>query len=346
MLRIEMNSNNLVLGKTRVGKSYSAAIPIIRQMNASYVVTDPLGTIFREVGEDLIKNRYDVRVLDLCDMKNSWCYNPFLYIRDIRSADTIVESIIRNTPSATPKFIMAERMLLAACVYYVRGFLKKKIDGNLNAVADMLYAGMLDLITPYNDYEYDEYMPHLSAIFSDNLENPEAVSAYDFFIREAKGEWEAVIKSCVKRLRALTNPRLRAVSQFDSMELHELGDHEMAIFIITPQSPFGASFLPAMLYAQVFETLAYWGKEREKIGEPPQSRVPVHCIMDEFTNFHVPRFARILNSINRYNVSITATAQNFFQIRKTYSDWAESILMAFDHIFCIGELDPDVQALM
>lgn len=45
MLRIEMNSNNLVLGKTRVGKSYSAAIPIIRQMNASYVVTDPFRSV-------------------------------------------------------------------------------------------------------------------------------------------------------------------------------------------------------------------------------------------------------------------------------------------------------------
>lgn len=54
-------------------------------MNASYVVSDPLGAVFKEVGEDMIDNGYDVRVLDLCDMKNSWRYNPFLYIRDVSS---------------------------------------------------------------------------------------------------------------------------------------------------------------------------------------------------------------------------------------------------------------------
>ena len=76
------NLNTVVIGGSGAGKSFNLAKPNLMQANTSFVVLDPKGELVRDTGYLLEQKGYEVRVLDLLNMEKSFCYNPFVYLRD------------------------------------------------------------------------------------------------------------------------------------------------------------------------------------------------------------------------------------------------------------------------
>ena len=63
----------------------------------SFIVTDPKGEILRSTGEMLKNNGYNVKVINLIDMEQSDCYNPFSYIREETDVIKLITNLIANT---------------------------------------------------------------------------------------------------------------------------------------------------------------------------------------------------------------------------------------------------------
>ena len=76
------------------------AKPNIMQCNSSFLITDPKGELLRDTSHLLKSRGYEVKVFDLINMEQSFCYNPFRYIRDDKDVLKLVTNLIRNT---TPK---------------------------------------------------------------------------------------------------------------------------------------------------------------------------------------------------------------------------------------------------
>ena len=72
----------------------------ILQGNTSFVVTDPKGELARDTGNLMKELGYDVKVIDLINMNNSFGYNPLHYITSDNDVLRLVTNLIRNT---TPK---------------------------------------------------------------------------------------------------------------------------------------------------------------------------------------------------------------------------------------------------
>ena len=65
-----------------------------------FVVLDPKGENLRDTGYLLKAKGYDVRVLDLINMEKSYCYNPFVYLKDDNDVQRLVTNLFKAT---TPK---------------------------------------------------------------------------------------------------------------------------------------------------------------------------------------------------------------------------------------------------
>ena len=77
----QRNHNVLVIGGSGSGKTYSYLKPNLMQLHASYVVTDPKGTIIGDTGYLFSKSGYQVKVFDTVNFARSLRYNPLAYLR-------------------------------------------------------------------------------------------------------------------------------------------------------------------------------------------------------------------------------------------------------------------------
>ena len=95
------------------------------QANTSFVVLDPKGENLRDTGYLLKAKGYDVRVLDLINMEKSYCYNPFVYLKDDNDVQRLVTNLFKATTpkgsqSNDPFWDTAASMLLLALIFYLK----------------------------------------------------------------------------------------------------------------------------------------------------------------------------------------------------------------------------------
>ena len=126
------------------------------------------------------------------------------------------------------------------------------------------------------------------------------------------------------------------------MELAKLGDEKTALFIITPQADKTYSFLPSMLYSQMFETLYFKGEEQKAAGHSEEMKIPVRCLMDEFANIgEVPEFPSKLSTMRKYNISATVVLQDIAQIEAMYKDDWKTLVGNCSSIIFLGSSEPN-----
>ena len=97
----KLNNNLLIIGGSGAGKTFYEVKPNLMQLpKSSFICTDPKGEILRSCGGMLKQNGYNVKVINLVEMDESDCYNPFSYIREETDIVRLITNIISNT---TPK---------------------------------------------------------------------------------------------------------------------------------------------------------------------------------------------------------------------------------------------------
>lgn len=130
-----MNNNILVIGGSGCGKSFKFAKPNIMQLASSFIITDPKGELCRDTAGFLEHHGYDVKVLNLLDMKKSSRYNPFDYVQSDVDVIKLIQNLIRNTTpkGASPGDPFWKRRKVCYCshffIMYGRKELKMRILG-------------------------------------------------------------------------------------------------------------------------------------------------------------------------------------------------------------------------
>ena len=160
------NLNVLIVGGSGAGKTRFYAKPNVLQGNTSFIITDPKGEICRDTGELMKRLGYDVKVIDLINMNQSWCYNPLEYIESDNDVLRLVTNLIKNTTPKNasnndPFWEKSETALLQALILFLVHCAPKQ-ERNFGVVMEMLQAADVK--------EGDEnYMSDLDILFQ-NLE--------------------------------------------------------------------------------------------------------------------------------------------------------------------------------
>lgn len=273
------NLNTIVIGGAGAGKSLFYVRPNLLQGNTSFVVLDTKGELLRSTGWALKEMGYKIKVLDLIDMEQSDCYNPFVYLREDNDILRLASNIYANTTDKKANkgdqfWDDSGKNLLCALMLYLYHE-APEYEQNFPMVMELLRCG---------DVSDDSNQKSVLDILFDELRNksPEhvAVKYYDDYRRGAADTLRSVQVTLASRLTKFNLESLRRLSMTDEMELDKIGEEKTAIFAIIPDNDKSYNFVVGMLYTQLFQRLFYLA-DKKYHGQLP---VPVHFLMDEFAN--------------------------------------------------------------
>lgn len=168
----DRNLNVLVVGGSGSGKTFNYVTPNICQLNTSYFVTDPKGTLLKDAGYLFTDNGYKLKSFNTINLDESMHYNPLKYVKTDTDILSFVNCFIMNTnpegkSSGDPFWENAEKMLYTALIALLRDWFPAK-DYNMSSLLTLdqlrdmgVYAireSLADEIL--NDLSYDEdYAP-------------------------------------------------------------------------------------------------------------------------------------------------------------------------------------------
>jgi type IV secretion system protein VirD4 len=306
-----INLNVLVIGGPGSGKTRYHVKPNLMQMNASYIVTDPKGTLIRECGRMLAQGGYIIRVLNTIDFAQSMHYNPFAYIHSEMDVLKLVTVIMENTKDADARTGEEERNIVTL-LQLINASEAREDDEDFRSPVDMLFDQL-------------------------EKENPDhfAVRQYKKFKLAAGKTLKSILISCGARLAPFDIQQVRDMMAYDDMALDKIGDRKTALFCIVSDTDTTFNFIPAMLYSQMFNTLC--DKALTYGG-----RLPVHvtCLFDEFANQKIPNFEHLISVIRSRNISAHIIVQTQSQLRAIYKDHAETIIGCCSSILFLGGKEP------
>ena len=327
------NLNTVVVGGSGAGKTRFYAKPNLCQANTSFTVLDPKGELLRSTGHLLRQKGYEVRVLDLLNMEKSHCYNPFVYLRDDNDVQRLVTNLFKSTTpkgsqSNDPFWDTAASMLLLALIFYLK-YEAPPDEQNFPMVMEMLRAADVR-------EDCDEYTSPLDELF-ERLEMREpdhiAVKYYKDYHSGSAKTLKSIQITLAARLEKFNLSLLAALTSTDELDLPSLGEKKVALFALIPDNDTSFNFLVSILYTQLFQQLFYLADHKYGGSLP----VPVHFLMDEFSNVSLPDdFSKILAVMRSRNVYVSIILQNVAALKALFEKEWESILGNCDEFLYLG----------
>lgn len=330
------NNNVLVVGGSGAGKSRFFIKPNLLQMNASFVTTDPSGEIIASVGQTMADHGYKVKIFNLSDMEHSNCYNPLHYIRNEAGVGMVIDCFIKNTTDKNGGkgdqfFTDAERLLYSACIFYLKDHCTDESKKNFANIVKMVNSSAVDENNPM------AYKSPLDSIFEKLPKDSLAKKHYTAFKQASGKTLKSIIISCMTRLQPFMTPQVINLTKTDELELEKIGNEKTALFIIVPQTDKTYNFLASMLYSQLFETLYHVAEQQKANGGSEMLKIPVRCMMDEFSNIgEVPEFPSRISTMRKYNISAAVALQDLSQIEAIYKDSWRTLVGNCSSILFLG----------
>ena len=328
-----VNKNVLVVGGSGSGKTRFFVKPQLLQCHSSYVVSDPKGTVLNECGKMLVRNGYKITSINTIDFSSSMHYNPFAYIRSEKDIMKLVTIFMANTKgenqgSGDQFWDNAERLLYMAYIGYIY---YECIEEEQN------FGTLVDMINASETREDDEDFKNAIDLIFEDLEQVEpdhfAVLQYKKLKLSAGKTMKSILISCATRLAPFDIKELRELTEYDEMNIEEIGETKTALFMIMSDTDSTFNFLMAMLEAQLFNILC------DIAGQKHGGRLPIHVrfILDEFANIgKIPDFEKTISVIRSREISACIILQSKAQLKALYKDHAGTICDNCDSQLFLG----------
>jgi len=319
--KYNINKNVLVIGGCGSGKTRFHIKPNLMQMNASYIVTDPNGTVVLECGKMLQRGGYEIKILNTIDFKQSMKYNPFRYIYCENDILKLVNCIMENTKGEDSKggedfWTKAEALYYQALIAYI-WYEAPEEEKNMTTLLEMLNASEVR--------EDDENFKNAVDLMFDALEKRDpqhfAVRQYKKYKMAAGKTAKSILISCGARMAPFDIREVRELMEGDELELEKIGDRKTALFCIVSDTDMTFNFISAMVYTQMFNVLC--DKALENGGA---LKTHVTCLLDEFANQKIPNFQHLISVIRSREISAHIVVQTQSQLKAVYKDHAETII--------------------
>lgn len=376
MRKSGMNRHILIVGRPGTGKSRYFFKPNILNATGCLIITDPKGELLRDCGGNLIRQGYDIKVLNLDDMSMSNHYNPFMYIRTIKVDEidkttgevvtvnkikeddvmTLIDCIMKNTKSdqietqtGDPFWEKSEMLYMQAlCYYMLEEFKDRPLKQNFNTILELIRlsapdnSGRSELDRLFNDFEKKYGSEHI------------AVKQYKHFKVSASSPkmMSTIIMTATARLGCFNIKALSDITSDDTMELDRVGmpiDKNKLDEINNKSSRKSghgkvAYFIITKPSANTFNfigTLMYTQLfqqiDENAIRCGGSLATPTDMYLDEFRQQgQIPMFQEMLAYVRGLNVGIVICLQSLAQLKEFYKDTWENILDCCDTMMLIG----------
>lgn len=335
------NLNMIVIGGPGSGKSRGFCFPALLSGNTNYVVTDPKGETLRSTGYALEKMGYEVRVLNLIDMKNSFRYNPFRYLRKDSDVISLITNFIMNTTpkdshNSDPFWEKAEIALLQALMFYLWHEAPEQ-EQNFAMMAEMLRYAVND-----KDEKQPSALDMLFAELKHEKPNHIACRQYDMYRLAAGKTAKSILVMAGVSLSLFGIQEVVDLTSEDELKFGDLAEKKFALFCITSDCDPSFDWLASMLYTQMFQELEYVADSQ------PDGRLKRHVrfILDEYANTNISSGqandggSKVLSTCRSRNFSLNIIIQNIAQLKGLFKDTWENIVGCCDVTIYLGGNEP------
>jgi len=245
----------------------------------------------------------------------------------------LVTAIIANTKGEGEKssedfWIKAEKLFYTALIGYI--FYEGRED-------EKNFITFLDMVNASDAREDDEDYKNPVDLMFEKLakKDPEhfAVLQYLKFKMAAGKTSKSILVSCGARLSPFDIKELRALMEYDELDLDTIGDKKTALFVIISDTDSTFNFVAAMMYSQLFNLLC------DKADDFYGGRLPVHVrlLLDEFSNIgQIPQFEKLIATIRSREISASIILQSQAQLKSAYKDNADTIAGNCDTTLFLG----------
>ena len=310
--KYNINKNVLIIGGSGSGKTRFHVKPNLMQMNASYIVTDPKGTVVLECGKMLQRGGYVIKILNTINFKESMKYNPFRYIRSENDILKLVSCIMENTKGEGSSggedfWQKAEALYYQALIAYI-WYEAPEEEKNMVTLLEMLNASEVR--------EDDENFKNAVDMMFDRLAEKKpghfAVRQYVKYKMAAGKTAKSILISCGARMAPFDIKEVRDIMTGDELELDKLGDRKTALFCIVSDTDATFNFIASMVYTQMLNVLC--DRALENGGA-----------LDNHANQKIPNFEHLISVIRSREISAHVIVQTQSQLKAVYKEHAETI---------------------
>lgn len=332
---LNRNKNTVIYGSSGCGKTYCIVKPNLMQLQGSYVVTDPKGTLLPETGTLFAKKGYRIKVFDTIDMNNSMKYNPFRYIKTPKDILTLATTLQKNLkpkdagPALDPFFDQAALLWLQAVIGYI-WYEAPKDEQNILTLLEFLEAD--------EAREDDENYKNAVDLLFEDLEKRDprhfAVKQRKKYKKAAGKTAKSILITLGAMLSPFDIPEVARIVSDDELEIDTYGDpgQKTILYVIISDTDEAFNFLPSILFTQMFNVLCFKA-DKEYKGKLP---TPVQFILDEFAQFQIPNFKVLIATIRSRLISAMIILQTKSQLKDNYKDAAETIIGNCDTSVFLG----------
>lgn len=338
-----LNNNILCVGGSGAGKTFRFVLPVMMQMNGSYVITDPKGEILRKTAGFMKYFDYQVKAINLLNekgIKRSTRYNPLRYVRN----DTDIEKLVTTFMSSTEKknaqggeqfWDNMAGILLQAFMYYAY-YEGVEVDGQIHHDFKGIMK-LLNMCYVKEDARTGAREHTTLDMMFKNLErkNPRhpAVINYNKVMVGAAETIRSIISVLNSRTACLQSDAILDLLSDDEMDLQSIGVKKTVVYCMISDLDQTYNFLVSMLYRQMYQVM-YEQADFVYDGELP---IHVTFLLDEFANVKLPEeYNSWISTQRSRNMSSIILIQNLVQIKSMYKDLWENITGNSDTLIYLG----------
>lgn len=338
--------HTFVLGETGSGKTRRVILPTIRLLaksGRSMIISDPKGEVYKKTASSLLKNGYEVHVLNFRSPSRGKRWNPLAYIEKMcRSGDVedrdhaylmlkdlarIISTIIHSEKDsfweneAQKMFIGFSQLIIENCpegslTFENISILAKECSAELNQGGGALAA--LNRSSS-NNVRFKDYVLSLdrSSIISANLFA--LVTAPSDTRNSMVSVFEGMMADFINQQSLLD---LFASSEFD---VSELGRKPSALYFVLPDDSDAMYAIATVFVKQTYSALVSLADNNQS-GKLDNE---VSFILDEFANFAtIPAVESMLTAARSRGITFTIVCQSMEQLQKKYPNGVSEVLMS------------------
>lgn len=328
----KLNDNDLIIGSSGSGKTFSYVRPNLMSPNSSVIISDPKGQLYRDFKHFHESINFKVMHIDLTGGgKSSIGFNPLDYITDAeRDIMRISTALIPEAVDHDPYWTLSARNLLTALIAFI---VEKYPDKDKRTLRDVLTLSegipdgrTQDLMQKHKKNHPDSYACRKWS---------------SFWITSGSPKTAASIASIMANMIEAVNMKdsLELFTMKERLDFKALAKGKIALYLSVSDTDRTADPLISLFYTIAMQELTRYADSLQ-MGHLPY---PVRLYLDDFaTNCVIPDFDRIISTIRSRGISVAVVLQTLSQLEAAYGPAkAKTIANGCDHVLYYGGTDID-----
>ena len=317
-----LNCNQLVLGPSGSGKTRSFLKPNLLQANASYLVLDTKGLLYREVGSVLEDLGYEVHNVNFADVAGTIGYDPLDHVRrNPLTGEPSQRDILSVASAICPDEDMKDPFWDHAAANYLSCFIAYVLE--VFPPADQSFDRVIEVFEQASD---DASMVELFEALADEKPNSFAVAQFRRTRKTMGAEkmHASIMGIIAEKIMCLGFEEAKALFRNPKrVEFSAMGHRRMALFVSVSDTDYSLMPLTSLFMSQAIQGLM---READKCpnGMLP---MPVRLFLDDFSNLRIPDFDKIISVTRSREVWCTVLCQSVAQLQGLYGTAGAETIM-------------------